>query len=265
MDWISFMNPNEITADLMRVVPLEGHASPLRQLLRDAALSFRVLYAPRRILSLVVPRGVWVFPVLALCACAVLFGGVDIAFALRAASGQGGGLANAEVQRLLFTRVGVGMGIIVLGFPLVLSLRAALAALLIRAAGSGFGPVPSYRQVLTISTYALCPLLIQFTLSSVGAHAHLFDAARWSSLKLLPSLTTRFGLDWVAWLLGYQMNYGAASALNLVNPFELWKYVIIFVGMRAFSGLRPFALLASVLVPFAVDVLFVYGLFWVAS
>lgn len=228
-------------------------------------MSFRVLYAPRRTLSLVVPRGEWVFPVLALCVCAILFGGADIAFAMRAAWLKGGQSANAETQRLLFATAGAGAGIAVIGFPLALSLRAALAALLIRATGSVFGPVPSYRRVLTISTYALCPLLVQFTLSAAGAHAHLFDPARWSALRLLPSLTTRFGLDGAVGVLGYHLNYGAASALNLFNPFELWKYVIIFIGMRAFCGLRRPALLVSVLVPFAVDGLFVYALFWVGS
>jgi hypothetical protein len=259
------MNSSEITADLMPAATLEEHDSSPRQLLRDAALSFRVLYTPRRVLSLVVPRGVWVFPLLALYASTVLFGVVDIASALRAASGQEGQLATAEVQRLLLARAGVELGIIVLGYPLVLSLRAALTALLVRAAGSSFGPVPSYRQVLTISTYALCPLLVQFTLSSIGAHAHLFNAAQWSSLRMLPSLTTRFGLNGVVGLFGYHLDYGAASVLSLINPFELWKYVIIFIGMRTFSRLRPAALLASVLVPCVVEALFVYGLFWAAS
>jgi hypothetical protein len=162
-------------------------------------------------------------------------------------------------------RAGVVFGIIVLVFPLVLSVRAALTALLIRTVGSTFGRVPTYRQVLTISTFALCPLLVQFTLSFVGAHGQLFSTARWSSLKVLPSLTTRVGLDAVAQVAGYQLNSGIASALNLINPFEFWKYAIIFIGMRVFSELRPAALVAAVVAPFLVDALLVYSLFWAAS
>lgn len=259
------MNSNEIPADQLQADHREERTSPLRQLLFDGAQTFRVLYAPRRVLSLVVGRGIWAVPVLALCIGAIVFGGWDIIAAFRAASAHAEQLASPEMQRLRLVRVGLVLGIIVLVFPLVLSVRAALAALLIRTVGSTFGRVPTYRQVLTISTFALCPLLVQFTLSFIGAHGHLFSTARWSSLKVLPSLTTRVGLDAVAQVLGYHLNDGIASALNLINPFEFWKYVIIFIGMRVFSELRPAALLASVVAPCVVDALLVYSLFWAAS
>lgn len=259
------MNSSEITADQLQADHRQERTSPLRQLLFDAAQTFRVLYAPRRVLSLVVARGIWAVPVLALCVGAIVFGGADIIAALRAASAHGEQLANPEMQKLRLVRAGLVFGIIVLVFPLVLAVRAALAALLIRTVGSTFGRVPTYRQVLTISTFALCPMLVQFTLSFVGAHGHLFSTARWSSLRVLPSLSTRVGLDAVPQLLGYHLSSGIASALNLINPFEFWKYAIIFIGMRVFTELRPVALAASVVTPLVVDALLVYSLFWAAS
>src|ERR1700681_1211496 len=116
------MNSHEIPADRLPADHSQKGTSPLRQLLFDAAQTVRVLYAPRRVLSLVVARGIWAVPVLALCVGAIVFGGGDIVAALRAASSH----ANPEIQKLHFARVGLVLGIIVLVFPLLLSARAAL-------------------------------------------------------------------------------------------------------------------------------------------
>lgn len=254
------MASNSAHFDLSREpIVADKRESHVRRVIREGTLCLRMLYSPRQVFAVVVPRTTWAIPILLLFLFALILGGADILYALKEVS-QGAHSLTVEMQSMLFTRTVGVLGIIAIGLPLVLLLRSAFAAFLIRTVSAAFGDSLGYRQMLTISTYALIPMLVQFIVAFIGSHAHLFSVAQFSALQSLPSLTTRFGLDSLFHALGYQLNYSEASALNLVNPFECWKYSLIFLGLRQF-GLRPFKAFAATLTSWLAEALIVYGLF----
>lgn len=257
------MNLSQLSADSSAVESdISNYRLLLHKLVREMARCFAILYSPRRVFVHVVPRATWGIPIVVIGAFVLAFGIADIISVLnRPVAGN----VAAEMQRVRFTRVVSVLGGIIITLPFVLLARAALAAFFMRTVISIFETPPGLRSTLTIVTYALNPVLVQFTVAFIIARLDIFNIAEWSAVSDLPSLSTRFGADNIAQAFGpyfgLHLSYGATSAVNLLNPAECWKYLLVFLGLTTCAKIRPVVAALATLTPWLVEASMAYILF----
>ncbi len=216
-------------------------------------VAWDLIVAPRAAFTALRARGTWVAAFVIVCLLGTLGAYLQVpagqhvliaTFAHQAATDPNIAAMSPEKQKQALEFGMVAQRYAWLAFPLIAIVGIACSALILTVAvaiGSGtasYGKLFALCANVAIINYGIAYLIIGLLAMRLGAEN--FASSR-DLIALLPS-PARFAPENAPKI---------ATLLSALNPFQLWSFVLLMIGVRDISGIRmPIAVVAALIISF---------------